>query len=120
MPFRTIASLLGIIQPVFARTFLDRLLSGSNPEWLTPFTAMFLVFAAVSVTVAWISAIYSLRIQGKMTSYGSSVYLWKVLRLPMQFFSQRLSADIADRQSTNPPSPPPWCRPSPPWPSRPG
>ena len=97
----TIASLLGIIQPVFARTFLDRLLSGSNPEWLTPFTAMFLVFAAVSVTVAWISAIYSLRIQGKMTSYGSSVYLWKVLRLPMQFFSQRLSADIADRQSTN-------------------
>ncbi len=97
----TIASLLGIIQPAFSRTFLDRLLSGSNPEWLTPFMVLFVLFALVSVVVAWISAVYSLRIQGKMTSYGSSSYLWKVLRLPMQFFSQRLSGDIADRQATN-------------------
>ena len=97
----TIASLMGIIQPAFARTFLDRLLSGTNPEWLTPFILLFLLFALVSIVVTWISATYSLRIQGKMTSYGSSSYLWKVLRLPMQFFSQRMSADIADRQSTN-------------------
>ena len=97
----TIASLLGIIQPAFSRTFLDRLLSGSNPDWLSPFMLLFLLFAAVTVAVSWISAVYSLRIQGKMASYGSSSYLWKVLRLPMQFFSQRMSADIADRQSTN-------------------
>ena len=97
----TIASLLGIISPAFSRTFLDRLLSGTNPEWLTPFMILFVLFAVVSVVVAWISAVYSLRIQGKMTSYGSSSYLWKVLRLPMQFFSQRLSGDIADRQATN-------------------
>ena len=97
----TIASLLGIIQPAFSRTFLDRLLSGTNPEWLTPFMILFLLFALVSIVVTWISAVYSLKIQGKMTSYGSSSYLWKVLRLPMQFFSQRLSGDIADRQATN-------------------
>ena len=55
----------------------------------------------ISIVVTWISAVYSLRIQGKMASYGSASYLWKVLRLPMQFFTQRLSADIADRQATN-------------------
>ena len=97
----TISSLIGIIQPAFSRTFLDRLLSGRNPEWLTPFILLFLLLTVVSVVVTWISAIYSLRIQGKMTSLGSSAYLWKVLRLPMQFFSQRLSGDIADRQNTN-------------------
>ena len=97
----TISSLLGIIQPAFSRTFLDRLLSGTNPDWLTPFILLFLLFTVVTVVVSWISAIYSLRIQGKMASLGSSSYLWKVLRLPMQFFSQRLSADIADRQATN-------------------
>ena len=97
----TITSLLGIINPVFTRTFLDRLLTGKNPDWLGPFMAIFFVLALVTVTVAWISAVYSLRIQGKMASYGSASYLWKVLRLPMQFFTQRLSADIADRQSTN-------------------
>ena len=97
----TIVSLLGIIQPAFNRTFLDRLLSGTNVEWLTPFMLLFILFVIVTVAVSWISAAYSLKIQGKMASYGSSSYLWKVLRLPMQFFSQRLSADIADRQATN-------------------
>ena len=97
----TISSLIGIISPVFSRIFLDRLLSGQNPEWLVPFMAAFCLMAAVSIVVSWISAIYSLRIQGKMASVGSAAYLWKVLRLPMQFFNQRLSADIADRQATN-------------------
>ena len=97
----TISSLLGIITPAFSRTFLDRLLTGRNPDWLNMFMALFVLLALISVVVTWISAVYSLRIQGKMAAYGSASYLWKVLRLPMQFFNQRLSADIADRQATN-------------------
>ncbi len=97
----TISSLIGLISPVFARTFLDRLLTGENPEWLMPFMLLFSALIIIAVAVSWISAVYSLRIEGKMTSYGSSIYLWKVLRLPMQFFNQRMSADIADRQATN-------------------
>ena len=97
----TISSLLGIISPLFNRIFLDRLLSGRNPEWLTPFMLGFCALILISIAVTWISSVYSLRIQGKMASVGSASYLWKVLRLPMQFFTQRLSADIADRQATN-------------------
>ena len=97
----TISSLLGIIKPVFSRTFLDRLLTQQNPEWLPAFMALFALLALVSIVVTWISTVYSLRIQGKMAAYGNASYLWKVLRLPMQFFTQRLSADIADRQATN-------------------
>ena len=97
----TISSLLGVISPVFSRVFLDRLLSGRNPEWLMPFIAAMSAFTAVNIVVLWIAAVYSLRIQGKMEAVGSTTYLWKVLRLPMQFFSQRMAADIADRQATN-------------------
>ena len=97
----SISSLLGIINPAFSRTFLDRLLTGRNPEWLTPFMILFGVLILLTLTVSWISAVYSLRIQGKMAAYGNASYLWKVMRLPMQFFTQRLSADIADRQATN-------------------
>ena len=96
-----ITALLGIIQPVFSRVFLDRLLAGRNPEWLPAFMAAFCGLILILIVVNWISAVYSLRIQGKMAAYGSAGYLWKVLRLPMQFFNQRLSADIADRQATN-------------------
>ena len=86
---------------VFSRVFLDRLLSGSNPEWLNPFIIGMSAFAIVYIVVLWIATVYSLRIQGKLEAVGSSKYLWKVLRLPMQFFSQRMASDIADRQSTN-------------------
>ena len=97
----TISSLMGIISPVFGRVFLDRLLSGRNPEWLTPFIVAMSAFAIINIVVLWIATVYSLRIQGKMEAVGSSSYLWKVLRLPMQFFGQRMAADIADRQATN-------------------
>ena len=97
----TISSLFGIISPIFNRIFLDRLLTGANPGWLLPFMLAFCGVILIVIIVSWISATYSLKIQGKMSAVGSSSYLWKVLRLPMQFFTQRLSQDIADRQSTN-------------------
>ncbi len=96
-----IGSLLGMISPVFNRIFLDRLLARKNPEWLLPFMAGYGAVVLVNIVVTWIATVYSLRIQGKMASVGSAAYLWKVLRLPMQFFSQRMSADISDRQATN-------------------
>lgn len=97
----TISSLIGIISPVFSRIFLDRLLTHQNPEWLLPFISAMSVFALINIIVLWIAAIYSMRIQGKLAAIGSASYLWKVLRLPMQFFDQRLAADISDRQATN-------------------
>ena len=96
-----IASLLGLLSPVFSRIFLDRLLTGQNPDWLLPLIGAMSLFAVINIVVLWIAAVYSLRIQAKMASVGSSSYLWKVLRLPMQFFGQRIAADIADRQATN-------------------
>ena len=37
----TISSLLGVISPAFSRTFIDRLLTGQNPDWLVPFMVLF-------------------------------------------------------------------------------
>lgn len=97
----TIISLLTAIQPVFNRIFLDRLLTGENPDWLWPFVSVFSVFASIIVLMNWVNAIYGLKIQGKMSAVGSSSYLWKILRLPMQFFDQRLAGDLSERQATN-------------------
>ena len=97
----TVSALMGIINPVFSRVFLDRLLGQNNPEWFMPFMILLTLFSSVSIIMAWVGAIYNLRIQGKMAIVGSSSYLWKVLRLPMQFFGQRLAGDLSDRQATN-------------------
>ena len=96
-----IASLIGIINPVFSRIFLDRLLTGENPQWLLPFIISLSVLSAVQIVVAWIQAVYSNRINGKFAVVGSTDFMWKVLRLPMDFFSQRMAGDIQQRQNTN-------------------
>ena len=96
-----IAYLFGIVNSVTARIFLDRLLTGVNPDWLGPFTVTLIALAVLQLIAAWVQAIYSLRINGKMGVVGSTTYMWKVMRLPMEFFSQRFAGDIQARASMN-------------------
>ena len=96
-----IAYLFGIINPIFSRFFIDRLLTGENRELLMPFLSLMVVFGIAQVIVFWVQSVYALKINGKMAIVGNSTFMWKVLRLPMEFFSQRMSGDILQRQGTN-------------------
>ena len=96
-----ISALLGVITPAFSRVFLDRLLTGENPDWLMPFTLALAGISVIQLVVAWIQAVYSLRINGKLAVVGNTTFMWKVLRMPMEFFSQRMAGDIQGRQSAN-------------------
>lgn len=96
-----ITYLFGIINSTTSRVFVDRLLTGINSNWLVPFIWLLLLLAITQVITAWVQAVYSLKISGKMALTGSSDYMWKVLHLPMEFFSQRLAGDIQSRASTN-------------------
>lgn len=96
-----ITSLIGIIYSVFSHIFLDRLLTGENVGWLGGFTLALVLFGAVRLAVEWIRAVYSLRINGKLAIVGSTSFMWKVLHLPMAFFSQRMAGDIQQRQNAN-------------------
>ena len=96
-----ITSLMGLINPAFSRIFLDRLLSGKNPDWVLPYFAALAGMGVIQIIVTWINAVYSLRINGKMAVVGNTTYMWKVLRLPMEFFSQRMAGDIKQRQGAN-------------------
>lgn len=93
--------MFGVINPVMSRVFFDRLLNGQAPQWFTPFIIAISLLAIFQLIVLWAQAIYNLKINGKMAIEGNASYIWKVLRLPMEFFSQRMTGDILQRQSTN-------------------
>ena len=96
-----IAYLFGIINPVFSGFFMDRLLTGENLDLFRPFLILLIVMGTAQVIVSWVQSVYALKINGKMSIIGSSTYMWKILRMPMEFFSQRLAGDILQRQGTN-------------------
>ena len=96
-----ISYLFSIINPVMSQIFMDRLLTGQNREWLMLFTMIMSVLAILNLIVQFASTVYSLKINGKMAMIGSTSYMWKVIRMPMEFFSQRMVGDILQRQATN-------------------
>lgn len=96
-----VTSVLGIVNPALSQVFTDHLLTGRNPDWFAPFMAVMLVMCAIEVTVSALNAIYLLRVQGKMAVVSDASFMWKVLHLPMNFFSQRALGDIAARYTTN-------------------
>ena len=96
-----ISSLFGAINPVMSRIFMDRLLPRKAPDWVTPYFIIMGLLCVFQILVDWANTVYSLRIDGKMATEGNATFMWKVLRLPMTFFSQRMTGDILQRQGTN-------------------
>lgn len=96
-----ISALIGIISPAFSRIFMDRLLTRESPEWFYPFMIALSVMSALKLLISALEAYYSNRINAKLATVGSTSFLWKVLHLPMDFFSQRLAGDIQGRQGSN-------------------
>lgn len=96
-----ISYLFGIINPIMSQIFMDRLLTGVNREWLMPFIMIMSVLAILQLIVQGVSAIYSLKINGKLAVVGSTSFMWKLMKMPMEFFSQRMIGDILQRQATN-------------------
>ena len=96
-----ISALIGVITPAFSRIFMDRLLTHESPDWFYPFLIALSAMSILQLVIAALEIYYSNRINGKLATIGSSTFMWKVLHLPMEFFSQRLAGDIQGRQGSN-------------------
>ncbi|MEN6350434.1 MAG: NHLP family bacteriocin export ABC transporter peptidase/permease/ATPase subunit [Syntrophomonas sp.] len=96
-----LTAVAGVITPVFSRIFTDRILTRANPDWLYPFILAMTGLLVFQIIVSVINTLYMLKIRGKLAIVANTTFFWHVLRLPMEFFSQRMVGDIAVRQSSN-------------------
>ncbi|AET69240.1 NHLM bacteriocin system ABC transporter, peptidase/ATP-binding protein [Desulfosporosinus orientis DSM 765] len=92
---------IGMITPLFTKVFMDHILSGKNPEWLSLFIIAMTLTLVFQFVIAGIQGIYWLKIEGKLAIEANASFMWHVLRLPVDFFSQRFAGDIASRQASN-------------------
>jgi NHLM bacteriocin system ABC transporter peptidase/ATP-binding protein len=92
---------VGLLSPTLSRVFADFVLTKKNPGIVAPFFIILILSFIVTVIIAYIQAEYLLRINGKLAVTANAGFMWHVLRLPLTFFSQRNSGDIAMRKSSN-------------------
>lgn len=91
----------GILVPSLSRVFVDYYLIGGFTTWLVPLLASVVGVAVLRALLTWMQQYYLLRLQTKLAVSGMSRFLWHVLRLPIGFFIQRYSGEIANRVNLN-------------------
>ncbi len=91
----------GLILPVFSKVFVDDILVAGHKNWFWPLVYGMLFTAAIRGFLEYLRLRYLLRIQTRMSLTTSGQFLWHVLRLPIDFFQQRYTGEIAERVQTN-------------------
>ena len=99
--FSIIGVLCGIASSMLGEYYADWIIGDEQTLRLMKFIGAFALLAVSAVFGEWLKAHYLMKIEGKMAIVGSSSYIWKLLHLPMSFFSQRMAGDIQKRQSEN-------------------
>lgn len=93
--------LVTLVSPLMSRIFMDEILNGQNAEWISSFLVVLCALLTFQIITSILQAVYLLKIRGKLAVTASSQFIWHVLRLPVEFFSQRYAGDIAERQDSN-------------------
>lgn len=94
-------ALFSLIQMAFSRVFVEQMLTRQNPSWEMPFFVLLSVLVFLQVITKIVYAVYSVKIKGKLAIRANADFMWHVLRLPVRFFSQRMTGDILGRKKAN-------------------
>jgi len=91
----------GLVVPVFSRVFLDSILIEGRKEWIIPLLWVMGVTFCISGILTWLQQYYLLRLELKLALTSSAKFFHHVFRLPVVFFFQRQTGEIANRVQLN-------------------
>lgn len=92
-----IYSVFQMLPPVFYKIFTDKILLVQSSEWMKPLILAMTAVAVSGLLVGSLKNIVFAKMKAKFRIRSASGFVWKVLRLPAQFYSQRFSGDIVSR-----------------------
>lgn len=91
----------GLAVPVINQIFLDEILTGRHREWMANLCIAMTVAFFVSAAMTWLRTSILTKWQRKLALSDSSGFFWHLLKLPMDFFHQRYTAEVAGRIAMN-------------------
>lgn len=90
-----------IVAAGFSKIFVDDILIQQMHSWLVPLLIGMAVTAAFRAALTMIRQSLLTRLQTKLAVVMASRFLWRLMALPMEFFTQRHAGDIASRVEAN-------------------
>lgn len=96
-----LAAVGGVLTPVFSKVFTDRILAGVSDNWFNGFILLFAAVILFQLVSSMMNQLLVLRARGKLAVKSNTRFMRHLFRMPMQFFAQRSSGDLANRQAQN-------------------
>ena len=90
-----------IVGAGFSKIFVDDILIRHTRSWLVPLLIGMGLTAALRAALTILRQSLLTRLQTKLAVVTTSRFLWRVLALPLEFFTQRHAGDIANRVAAN-------------------
>lgn len=91
----------GLLGPIYLKLFVDSVMIGRGKDWLAPILVGMTIILFVSGGLTWLQQFHLLRLETKITLSTSSKFLLHVLRLSIDFFTQRFGGEIGSRVAIN-------------------
>lgn len=91
----------GLVIPAFTRIFVDQILVRGYQDWLLPLLAIMAGSALLMAVLTGLQQYYLARLETKLALSSASKFFWHVLRLPIEFFTQRAPGEISARVALN-------------------
>ena len=91
----------GMLIPVFSQVFIDDILLGKNTDWMSAFLAIMGGTVIFRACLTYYRGMLLEKLQNKMALTSAHRFLSHMFRLPMNFFDQRYSGDLAQRVDNN-------------------
>lgn len=91
----------GLVIPTFSRVFVDEILVRGRDHWLPPLLLGMGLTALLRAGLVWLRQTFLMRLHAKLAVGMASRFFWHVLRLPVEFFTQRYGGEIGGRVHVN-------------------
>ncbi len=91
----------GLAIPTVSKVFVDEILVGRSENLVLPLLIGLGVVTVLQGLLTWFQQHCLARMETKLSLVATSQFFWHVMTLPMAFFSQRFSGDIANRVASN-------------------
>ena len=96
-----LATFLKVMWPLFERLFLDTILMDSSPSLDKYFFTVVLILSVLRVLCALLQNVFNLSMQSRFSVSAAMNFMWHIMHLPAEFFTQRTNGDLIRRREYN-------------------
>jgi ATP-binding cassette subfamily C protein len=91
----------GLAMPALTKVFLDEVVTVGRAGWMRPLLLAMIATGLLQILLTACQNFFLRRIQTSLSARLTSQYFWHLLRLPINFYSQRYAGDIVSRGTLN-------------------